>query len=307
MFQTKREPVTVFSSRDADAPQLSAEAGSLKNVFKACLTDGYGDKQGLGWETHFDDAESAAFRSAAPESNRHFLEVRNPAGRVARVAGYLNMTGINQGEGRFAYGNNYDTLGHLHYAASKGGNWWLIGHKKAFFFFFHDGYDTTDGVIFYFGDVPSIVPHDMGNTVLLHNNGNSQSYSSQTRLQLIGTNGDSFALFAKTWANIETPSKAALVSAVTHFSETPYPDFISGGTMASEIYLYEYEDVAKSARKASLRALLPGIFKAANDLSSIKDGEAVPFDGAEDTFLKFNTDGYGTGHLLVNASYWEAS
>ena len=50
MFQTERVPVTVYRSTDEGAPQLSAAAGSLKTVLKACLTNGYGTKQPLGWE-----------------------------------------------------------------------------------------------------------------------------------------------------------------------------------------------------------------------------------------------------------------
>ena len=63
MFQTERVPVTVYRSTDEGAPQLSAAAGSLKTVLKACLTNGYGTKQPLGWEMQYEDGHAACWRS----------------------------------------------------------------------------------------------------------------------------------------------------------------------------------------------------------------------------------------------------
>ena len=68
MFQTERVPVTVYRSTDEGAPQLSDAPGSLKTVLKACLTNGYGTKQPLGWEMQYEDghAPAGAVSTTAP-------------------------------------------------------------------------------------------------------------------------------------------------------------------------------------------------------------------------------------------------
>lgn len=48
MLNTKLKPVTLFTSNDEGAPVLSASAGSLKALLKACLVTGYGNKTRAG-------------------------------------------------------------------------------------------------------------------------------------------------------------------------------------------------------------------------------------------------------------------
>ncbi len=60
------EPVLMYSSTDANAPQINLAArtaGDVKTVLKACLVTGYGTKQGAGWTIKSETATGAMFVS----------------------------------------------------------------------------------------------------------------------------------------------------------------------------------------------------------------------------------------------------
>ncbi|ULJ69290.1 hypothetical protein MIS45_11215 [Wielerella bovis] len=188
MIHTTPKAVTLFSSKDTGAPKLTASAGSLKTLLKACLVSGYGDKQPLGWEMPFEQGHVAVFRSKSPESNRHFLRVDNAAAKFVICEGYLNMTTASAGTGKFAYNNNYDRFGYCEYDRNEQPNWWLVGHDKAFMFIAAKR-SLNDTSILFFGDIPSIVPQDTGNTVLFSNSSTSE-YLSTRSLGFINSSDD---------------------------------------------------------------------------------------------------------------------
>lgn len=60
------EPVLMYSSTDANAPQIKYSArvaGDVKTVLKACLVTGYGTKQGAGWTIQNETDFTAEFVS----------------------------------------------------------------------------------------------------------------------------------------------------------------------------------------------------------------------------------------------------
>lgn len=60
------EPVLMYSSTDANAPQINLAAraaGDVKTVLKACLVTGYGTKQGAGWTIQNETDFTAEFVS----------------------------------------------------------------------------------------------------------------------------------------------------------------------------------------------------------------------------------------------------
>ncbi|PID63443.1 MAG: hypothetical protein CR974_02010 [Gammaproteobacteria bacterium] len=150
LFQLEQIPVTLFSSADADAPVLTAEAGSLKSLLKACLVTGYGDKQSLGWQMahQSDDQLSAAFKSAAPDASGFYLKVDNSAGDKAKLSAYQTMSDIDTGAKAWVENQEYDLV------ASE---WRLIGHKKAFVLLLDLSFDNGERPYAYpllFGDLP---------------------------------------------------------------------------------------------------------------------------------------------------------
>ncbi|ULJ65943.1 hypothetical protein [Wielerella bovis] len=298
MIHTTPKAVTLFSSKDTGAPKLTASAGSLKTLLKACLVSGYGDKQPLGWEMPFEQGHVAVFRSKSSESNRHFLRIDNAAAKFAIYEGYLNMTAASTGTGKFAYGNNLDRFGYCEYDRSEQPNWWLVGHDKAFIFLSAKR-TLNDTCILFFGDIPSIVPQDTGNTLLFSNASTSEALSSRV-IDFIG--GDGY-LLAKTWTGAEQTARGTFNSLAHHSGAgAAYPDKISGGLTAAEMWVYEK---GNGGNDYNLRCLLPALFKCQNNLKDLQDGTPIKLDATDDVFLKFCL--YNDSHYyLINASHWEA-
>jgi hypothetical protein len=53
----------LYTWEDIGAPVLTPSLGSIVNVLKKVLVEGYGDKPGLGWEIVFEQAEKIVFRN----------------------------------------------------------------------------------------------------------------------------------------------------------------------------------------------------------------------------------------------------
>lgn len=302
MIETTPKAVTLFKSTDEGAPKLTASAGSLKTLLKACLMSGYGDKQPLGWEMPFEQGNVAVFRSRSPESNRHFLRVDNNATRTALMQAYITMSNINTGLGAFHYSNNYEKFGYIESSRSTNDNWWLVGHEHCFVLLV--GNSSKNGTaIFFFGDVPSLIPNDTGNT-LYYSNSNTYDYLSGRILPYAASVSGSDLTdpkFAKSWLGSEQMVSLLFNSLCAHAgSGAAYPDKISGGLMASEMFLYE-----RINNELCLRALLPGLLRCQNDLRVLADGAVVQLDNTDDIYLKFCC-GESSHHYLLNVSQWEA-
>lgn len=300
MIETTPKAVSLFKSTDEGAPKLTASAGSLKTLLKACLVSGYGDKQPLGWEMPFEQGNVAVFRSKSPESNRHFLRIDNNAVRTALMRAYIAMSNIDTGTGAFHYPNSYEKFGYIESSRSANDNWWLVGHEHGFVLLV--GSINKNGTsLFFFGDVPSLIPNDTGNT-LYYSNSNSYDYLHGRVLPYITGSSDSTdPKFAKSWLGSEQMASLSFNSLCAHAGlGAAYPDKISGGLMAAEIWLYE-----RIGNELCLRALLPGLLRCQNDLRVLADGAVVQLDNTDDTYLKFCC-GESSHHYLLNVSQWEA-
>lgn len=151
LFNLTKKPVTVFSSSDDAAPVLTAEAGSLKTLLKACLVTGYGNKDALGYQMKFEteDLSGAVFVSSDSTSGQFHLKVDNQSGD-ARLSVYKTMSDFDSGEKPLTVDRLYKV---------KAGAWRLIGHEKAFILLLNATVphqdDTMCAYPMIFGDVPS--------------------------------------------------------------------------------------------------------------------------------------------------------
>lgn len=298
MFPTTLKPVTLFTSQDEGAPKLTPSAGSLKAVLAACLTKGYGNKTALGWNMAFEDANNAAFHSQSPESNRHFIRIQNPQPRHVLVQGFRAMSSLTAGSGEFGYPTNNQKFGCVENGV-KEQPWWLIGHDCAFLLLVGAA-NGNDAAALYFGDVPSLVPQDTGNTLILHNSSVNYDYFSTSGFSFISSGGNR-GYFAKRWDNTEAGVEAELHSLLAHSQlETAFPDKISGGLSASEIYVCERNN------GLNFRGILSGIYRTAHNLQDLPNGTPVRLDGVTDTMLKFRLNYSGGNYYLVNVSNWKA-
>lgn len=80
--------VRLFTSADGSAPVVNGTAGSLVNLLKKCLVDGYGAKTPPGgWEcVASGNGQKAAFRSNAAGSSQIWLHADDSAPSTARFA-----------------------------------------------------------------------------------------------------------------------------------------------------------------------------------------------------------------------------
>ena len=302
MLNTQLKPVTLFKSTDEGAPVLSASAGSLKALLKACLVTGYGNKTALGWEMPFEDANNAAFRSKSPESSRYFLKINQPQTRTATVQAFRAMTLLTAGSGEFGYTGNYQKFSFVESGRNQQDNWWLIGHDGAFVLIVGANHQN-DAVMLFFGDVPSVVPNDTGNCLILHSSSNSYDYFNSSTFSFVGSGGNK-TYIGKRWDNSELGAECELHSLLSGGSlgDMAYPDKITGGLSASEIYVFEKNN------GLNLRGLLSGIFKTAHNLQDLPNGTSVVLDGTSDVFLKFRVGYSGSSnYYLINATQWEVN
>ena len=124
-YTPTKVPVTVYRSTDAGAPELKAEAGSLKTLLKTCLVSGYGGKQGLGWQMHNESGNRAVFHFGGgfgldvdSSNNDYSLCTFRGGATFAADLGYSNPN-----TNTFTYKAGYQ--GNV-------AEWMLVGHAQAF-------------------------------------------------------------------------------------------------------------------------------------------------------------------------------
>jgi hypothetical protein len=162
----------LFESTDTDAPVLNKDAGSLLNVLKACLVDGYGSKASLGWETVFYDAATHkwVFRQKNSKANRPYIRLVDDNGYSSyyhsnHVYIYDFMYDIDKGVNLqpISIGNSiYSTFIKV---ASRSSNtpvaWKVIGDDYGFWFLVRHWEGSSDDA--HYGKM--WVPHYLGDYI----------------------------------------------------------------------------------------------------------------------------------------------
>lgn len=75
--QPVQYPVKYYSHLDSGAPQLVDEDGVIKSILKACLVTGYGDKEGAGWTSLFEDTYRLVLRRPLGTGNPPDIKIEN--------------------------------------------------------------------------------------------------------------------------------------------------------------------------------------------------------------------------------------
>lgn len=308
MLQTTRKPVTVYRNTDDNAPQLTATAGSLKTILKACLVEGYGNKPSLGWEMPFEDAHSAVFRSKNPQSTGMALQIKNPQPQGAEARMMINPTALDKadailakGQAKFPYLSSYAQF-------ETGGSWILVGHDQAFAFLINGLYSGVR--LLWFGDFPSLAAADTGNCLLYCGSGENQDYlssgTSEPSTYLVS--GSNHFVLAKSFDGLSTGVDGN-VSSVTFINRgVSYPDPVTGGLTMSECYIVER--LTGGQIQAPFRGLWPGMYYCVNNLGSIPNyAELTGFAGTNDRYAKVCLDDSyspSSGYYLINLTAWDA-
>lgn len=294
MLQTTRYPVTLYTSADDGAPQITQTAGALKTVLKACLVTGYGNKQGAGWEVLFEESNKIALKSADGKSTGAALHVADTAGRTAHVSLYQKTEGFEKGK---AASNRRS----VSYANSTVQKWLLAACARGFVFVSSQG--SYSGYL-YLSDFPSLAAADTGNTLFLpqgiDQSGNYASFSpSGFNISAYQTTG----VILKSADGLATGVEASFSTAAAgaQHNDLPYPSPVSGGFEAFPCMIVE-----RIGDKRGIRGLLPGIASVANNMAAVPFGTAFDnIDGSGDTFVYASLGDKDKCPVLINTSAWE--
>lgn len=250
----------------------------------------------------FEEANAAVFRSQSPESPRFCLKVNQPQQRVCTVQAFRAMSSLTAGSGEFGYTGNNQKFGFVESGRNQQDNWWLIGHDGAFLLMIGDN-RGNDTMMLFFGDVPTVVPNDTGNCAFLHSSSGSYDYFNANSIAFTTGGGSSKTHMGKRWDNTELGAECELHSLLAGSGlGATYPDKITGGLSASEVYIFERNN------GLNLRGLLSGVYRTAHNLQDLPNGTSVPLDGTSDVFLKFRVGYSGAdNHFLINATQWEVN
>ncbi|ABI71538.1 hypothetical protein [Shewanella frigidimarina] len=164
-------PVTVYRWDDAGAPQFGAspKPSDVLSILKACLVNGYGAKQPLGWSVAFEDAVTYAimFRNSPTDGTGGYLKVSAELGlntygteislKASSGASSLSSQ-INASFIQTFKCSIYDT------------HWVLIGTSRGFYFQILDGTTlksvptnaNSNNTLWFAGDINSYYANDAG-------------------------------------------------------------------------------------------------------------------------------------------------
>ena len=158
-------PVTVYRSTDSGAPALTAQAGTLLNVLRACLVTGYGSKAAAGWSEPFTASGNVGvFRQGAKTGRRQFyLRVQDTPGNRAWLSLFEEMTSLNDGTNRVPIAGQ-DTPTAWKSAAWGGDGtprpWLVIADHRTFYLFVEPHSDGRRVLSAWAGDFYSLVEQD---------------------------------------------------------------------------------------------------------------------------------------------------
>ncbi len=160
----------IYASTDGSAPVLTGQAGSLVALLDAVLVDGYGSATAAGWTKSFTASNQAVYR--APSGARYYLDVTDTNGGSTgstRVAGFVTMSGVNTGTGRYpASGTNRSWVKSAS-TDSTARPWFIYADDSRFWLFVQAGIAsfTTKWAAAFFGDIFAIDTSWADRSVLL--------------------------------------------------------------------------------------------------------------------------------------------
>ena len=295
MFQTERVPVTVYRSTDEGAPQLSAAPGSLKTVLKACLTNGYGTKQPLGWEMQYENGHAACWRSKHNRATGAVLSLDDKGG-YGLMQVFQTASSATTGDKpliRYSSGDKFSYFSS--YLSRVSANAWvLVGHARGFVLILPTDKNAVVPFLI-FGDYAGLGVSHQENVFLAGSFYNGEDY---------GRSSSTYYSFTYDYLGTKQGIYASMVSLADTYGGK-YPSPVANGFSASEIYLAE----GGAGKSTPLRGLLPGILRIAEEMP---DFTAVPvgtvydnLDASGDAYLAFSTNSTSRVNALVNLTAWE--
>jgi hypothetical protein len=183
-------PTRVYKSTDPGAPTLNGQVGSLIQVLRACLVDGFGSRSPLGWSMPYTDGNNpplrAHFRQAPKDRwSQYDLEVKDDGStsmgndpKFAEAWGWSDASSLGTGYVAFPRRSGAGMITRKSATSdSTPRRWLLVGTERSFIFVAYHAYGTDFGAAeaWFFGDLIPLSPIDVW-AVALFGGSAQQSY-----------------------------------------------------------------------------------------------------------------------------------
>ncbi|MBS9781956.1 MAG: hypothetical protein KGV56_05610 [Gammaproteobacteria bacterium] len=278
-------PVKFYSWQDTDAPLLEDVDGCIKTILKACLVNGYGDKEGAGWTMPFEDDYRMIVRRPLRTGNPPDIKIENGVTNgtaTHRIVAQDNPTGLDD--------SNELSATFLHARDSKcGQQWYVLATDFACMLFYEmaeNGY-TTPGkmAMLYIGSAKKIFDTD--------NEYHLMNYFSSIRQS---------GLLLNWGKGIFADSNVGFINQVTGDKYT-HPKFldlnidekINGGYLAQPIVIGE-------------KVVLPFMTALTDNIDNNNWGKIMidgrPFLRCNNRY-RYDIHGYGVRVIYTPMDYWE--
>lgn len=212
------EPVLMYSSTDANAPQINyaaRAAGDVKTVLKACLVTGYGTKQGAGWTMQNETATVAEFVSPSTLLSDYRFGIDDNSTSATNF--YYMYQGAKSS---FSYASPSKNISFATLNSPKN-TWTLLVTKQGVLWvekFLHAPTNLEMCRIFYYGRIKSALINDAGKNISMYCFG----YGAQVAASSVFLNNNNYhhiALAAYTSCDKSGANISALKNLATNRSE----------------------------------------------------------------------------------------
>ena len=174
------EPVLMYSSTDANAPQINQNAraaGDVKTVLKACLVTGYGSKQGAGWTIQNETATVAEFVSPSILLSDYRFGIDDSSTTATTFYYTYQGTRVNP-----SYNAPTKSMSYTNKTSAKN-TWTMLVTKQGFLWIEKLEHDTTKLEmcrIMYWGRIKSALIDDMGKNIAYYTMGFNSPIASSS-------------------------------------------------------------------------------------------------------------------------------
>lgn len=315
-----------YNYLDSGAPQIAhpAAAGALLPVLDACLVNGYGSKQSMGWTKPFTGTNKAVYRQPS-SSNYFYMRVHDDNnnvtyGRYALVTGYETMTDVDTGTGQFPtvtqesaggqtwwYSQNPSGV----YTAGESIPWYLIGNGKLFHFIVQTCKNWKQYNHF-FGDLLPYLGSDLYHTVVSGNIIGGQCRSAYLQSGIASGNYDKYLVAARGYSQTGIAVTANMLSFApicgsgsicgTYFSRLASPNDADASYHGFPILVTEY----KSTSETVLRGVIPGMYAPAHYRPMTNGDTFTDENGRNYICLRIQDNG-SEGRIFYRTSDWDTA
>lgn len=245
-----------------------------------------------GWAKAFSGTNLAVYRSNDVTSNRRYVRIADTTTYRARVNVYEAMTAVSTGTGPMPTAAQVSGGGHLPklhdgLTTSLSSNWAIFANGKRVFLFvapyISQGAEYTGGMLYGWGDFPSLKSGDVYNTFLAAGGDSGMSYNLGLLEWSEGWPGLWIQRLHTAAANARTGGK--VVSPAPSFAGYyagagllgPLPALVGGGLILAPSWLF-----ADSVGTYGMRGTLPGIWQCPQIIAAgqFAHGDIVPGVGA---------------------------